>query len=387
MFFDLNIPVTAHQGHGAALQSRKNKGKQLQVTSTSIVVFTPAQVAAIEARIDLLVHLGYTVIALNQTVEKKIDPKTHVNILDELLSQLKKRTGVVFLKRLTINIDEDSEKGFGLTSASVSVTDGYDLIALVPTTPATFSAACLTHSLPSLLTAHIIALPLTLPRLPFHLKHTLVSTAIRNGAVFEVNYAGAFGDPELSHASLGVSDTGLTAKRNWWAAAREVVRVTKVKGVIVSGGVIGQGDYRSPRDVQNLMTLLGLAQNLAHDAFAVTPKSLVLRAQARKTYRAVLSQPRIVVPITSGEAVRAPSKEPSVAQAPAQSSTAAGLSATDPGTPAPPPPTPSRECHSATEKRRREPDSDTAAAGLLIRKRRTVHQPQKKKKKHGVPRR
>lgn len=115
-----------------------------------------------------------------------------------------------------------------------------------------FSAACLTHSLPSSLTAHIIALPLTLPRLPFHLKHTLVRTAIKNGAVFEVNYAGALGDPESSHASLGVSDTGLTAKRNWWAAAREIVRVTKGKGIIVSGGVIGEGDYRGSRDVQNL---------------------------------------------------------------------------------------------------------------------------------------
>lgn len=115
-----------------------------------------------------------------------------------------------------------------------------------------FSAACLTHSLPSSLTAHIIVLPLTLPRLPFHLKHTLVRTAIKNGAVFEVNYAGALGDPESSHASLGVSDTGLTAKRNWWAAAREVVRVTKGKGIIVSGGVIGEGDYRGSRDVQNL---------------------------------------------------------------------------------------------------------------------------------------
>ena len=104
------------------------------------------------------------------------------------------------------------------------------------------------------MTAHIIALPLALPRLPFHLKHTLVRTAIKNGAVFEVNYAGALGDPESSHTSLGVSDTGpgLTAKRNWWAAAREVVRVTKGKGIIVSGGIIDEGDYRGPGDIQNM---------------------------------------------------------------------------------------------------------------------------------------
>ena len=52
--------------------------------------------------------------AFNQTVERKVDPKTFVNTLDPLLGQLRKRPGVVYLKRLTIVLDEDSEKGFGL---------------------------------------------------------------------------------------------------------------------------------------------------------------------------------------------------------------------------------------------------------------------------------
>ena len=53
-------------------------------------------------------------IALNQIVESKVDPKTHVNILDPLLSVLRKRDGVLLLKRLTIILDGESEKGFGL---------------------------------------------------------------------------------------------------------------------------------------------------------------------------------------------------------------------------------------------------------------------------------
>ncbi|KAF9219037.1 PHP domain-like protein [Gyrodon lividus] len=297
MYFDLNVPVVAHEGAGVS-QSKK-KGKQPQPQNT--VVFTPAQVAAIEARVDLLVHLGYTVIAFNQIIEKKIDPKIHVNVLVLLVPQLKKRTGVVFLKRLTINLDEDSEKGFGLTSANASLVEAYDLISLAPTTSATFSVACLTHSVPSPLTAHVISLPLTLPRLSFHLKHTLVRTAIKNGAVFEINYAGALGDAESGQTNFGVSDSGLTTKRNWWAAAREVVRVTKGKGIIVSGGITREADYRGPKDVQNLITLLGLAQNSAHDASAIAPKSLILRAQTRKTYRAILSEPRLVVPTAAGE--------------------------------------------------------------------------------------
>ena len=196
-------------------------------------------------------------------------------MLDSLLNQLKKRSGIVFLKRLTIILDDDSEKGIGLvcrtiivhrtiiiflhsqTNANANLFRPYDLIALNPSTSATFSLACLTHSLPSPLTAHIISLPLTSPRLPFHLKHTLVRTAIKNGAVFEINYAGALGaesDPGSWSAMLGNQAGGsdTAAKRNWWAAARELTRVTKGKGIIVSGGVVSEIHLRAPRDVCNL---------------------------------------------------------------------------------------------------------------------------------------
>jgi len=212
---------------------------------------------------------------------------------------LRRRPGIVFLKRLTIVLDEDSEKGFGLTNSNIALVQPYDLLALATTTAATFSLACLTHSLPSPLTAHIIALPLSLPRLPFHLKHTLIRTAIKNGAVFEIGYAGALGGE--SDTSIGVGEGGAGAKRNWWAAAREVVRVTKGKGIIVSGGAGAEADLRASRDVGNLITLLGLAPNLAHDASTTTPKSLVLRAQTRKTYRAVLSEPKIIMPQADNE--------------------------------------------------------------------------------------
>lgn len=63
----------------------------------------------------------------------------------------------------------------------------YDILSLLPTTTGTFSVACLKHSVPSSLTAHVISLPLTGPRLPFYFKHTLVRTALKNGAVLEVS--------------------------------------------------------------------------------------------------------------------------------------------------------------------------------------------------------
>jgi ribonuclease P/MRP protein subunit RPP1 len=68
------------------------------------------------------------------------------------------------------------------------------------------------------------------------------------------------------------------------------------------------------------ITFLGLAQNVAHDAATTTPKSLVFRARAcfslfslraparrlqprgfsetRRTYRAVFSEPKVIIPDT-----------------------------------------------------------------------------------------
>ncbi|KAI0650330.1 PHP domain-like protein [Trametes meyenii] len=296
MFADLNVPVPAlTKQQLAQAASKKGKGKQEQ--NGPAPAFSPAQVAAIESRLELLVHLGYTVVAFNQIVERKVDPKTHVNILDLLLGQLRKRPGLVFLKRLTIVLDEESEKGFGLTNGNSALFTPYDLLALVPTTAASFSLACLTHTQPTPLTTHIISLPLTLPRLPFNLKHTLVRAALKNGAVFEINYVGALGgegDPSQSIPSGGEGGAG--AKRNWWAAAREVARVTKGKGILVSGGVYNEADLRAPRDVANLITILGVSQDVAHDASTKVAQSLVLRARTRKTYRAVLSEPKVVFP-------------------------------------------------------------------------------------------
>ncbi|KAG6853762.1 hypothetical protein C0991_001592 [Blastosporella zonata] len=253
MYYDLNVPIPDLSQSEGAFTSKKGKGKQQAASSTP--AFNASQIAAVEARVDLLL------------VHKRVDQKNHVNTVEGLLSQLKKRPGIIYLKRLTIILDDDSEKGFGLTNANASLFTSYDLIGLVPLTQATFSLACLTHSMPSPLTAHIISLPLTLPRLSFYLKHTLIRTAIKNGAVFEISYVGALGgenDPILLNA--GGAENGAGAKRNWWAASKELARVTKGKNLLISGGIVSEADLRAPRDVGNLITLLGLAQDVSQSS-------------------------------------------------------------------------------------------------------------------------
>lgn len=58
--------------------------------------------------------VGYTVFAFNQTIESAFTAHGHINYLDSLVQQLKKRDGVVYLKRLTVLMDDTSDKGTGL---------------------------------------------------------------------------------------------------------------------------------------------------------------------------------------------------------------------------------------------------------------------------------
>ena len=57
-------------------------------------------------------------------------------------------------------------------------------------------------------------------------------------------------------ADANVAESGPSAKRNWWAATRELVRVTKGKGLIISGGGVAEADLRPPRDVANLYAFI-----------------------------------------------------------------------------------------------------------------------------------
>jgi ribonuclease P/MRP protein subunit RPP1 len=77
-----------------------------------------------------------------------------------------------------------------------------------------------------------------LSRLPFHLTHNVVRTVTKNCAILEINHAGAIcDDGEPNFLNFGVSDCGVNAKRNWWAAARKILRVARGGGVVVIGGV------------------------------------------------------------------------------------------------------------------------------------------------------
>ncbi|CAD6585044.1 MAG: hypothetical protein TREMPRED_004018, partial [Tremellales sp. Tagirdzhanova-0007] len=67
------------------------------------------------------------------------------------------------------------------------------------------------------------------------------------------------------------------------------------KSVIFSSGPGGSTEgIRGPLDVVNLATILGMPANLAKDAVSLSPKRVLLKAQARRTFKAILSMPKMV---------------------------------------------------------------------------------------------
>ena len=61
--------------------------------------------------------MGYTIIGLNQIIQSKFDPSNHHNFLVEI----EDRKDLLLLRRLTIVLDEASEKGNGLVRVLIGL--------------------------------------------------------------------------------------------------------------------------------------------------------------------------------------------------------------------------------------------------------------------------
>lgn len=143
-------------------------------------------------------------------------------------------------------------------------------------------------------------------------------------------------DPTYSELSASASG-GNVGRRNVVAGGKEVVRVTKGKGVIVSSGAARWNEMRAPDDVANLCVpslalvdaadsnraqLVGLSSDQARKAVSSNALTIVKRGgesrrcmrarltagpeMTRQTYRGIISNPVLV---TTPRAKRARSDE------------------------------------------------------------------------------
>lgn len=135
---------------------------------------------------------------------------------------------------------------------------GYNIISALPLDNAAFTHVCLTLSTPGPSSVDIITLDLaSSPRLPFQLKRSMVLKAIADGAVFEVCYGSAMrsaaGQSSGVNSAAGSSmPINRDARRNVIAGAREIIRITNGKGVVLSSEVRRHLEMRGPLDLCNL---------------------------------------------------------------------------------------------------------------------------------------
>lgn len=252
-------------------------------------------------------ELRYSHVAFNHIVQSKYDPALHPNVLAPLrdgrpnppFPELDPRTrakakskqnplahanGLTQLSRLTLVLDEQSttKSGSGWVTNNAVALQSYDLLAVRPTTEATFQHACLTLSELKPFSIDIISLDFgAQPRLPFFLKRSTVNAALENGVHFEITYAQA-----LLH-----DDT--KARRNLISGARDLLRVTNGKGIFFSSQATQALSVRAPYDVINLGGIFGLTPSAAREAISNNCRSLILHSQTRKTYRGVVSHPTV----------------------------------------------------------------------------------------------
>lgn len=123
------------------------------------------------------------------------------------------------------------------------------LLSVSPTNLSSFSHVALSLSAPSPFAPTLITLdPSISPRLPFPLKRGLISSLSRAGVGFELLLRG------VTRLDLPGEQPGEAGKRrrNWIAGAREVVRATQGKGVVLSSGAAKPGEMRGTEDLINL---------------------------------------------------------------------------------------------------------------------------------------
>ena len=133
----------------------------------------------------------------------------------------------------------------------------YDLISVQPNSEKTFIAIC------GNVDVDLISLDLS-SKLPFYIKTSTVSLAISKGIYFEISYSKSIHD--------------LNARKNLVLNARNLIRATRGKNLIISSNAQNAMHLRGPYDLMNLFALFGLNPDQAKAALTKNCKSLLIQA-------------------------------------------------------------------------------------------------------------
>ncbi|GAA6016078.1 hypothetical protein JCM11491_000661 [Sporobolomyces phaffii] len=288
-----------NKGKGKATAQDASKDGQYDVVAS----WTPHDRTQVEQMVKMASHLGYSTLMLNISIPPTFDP-SKLSFPTPLFPSMDPRTAkpgtqglVLQLWRIHVeNYTDEAVKGAGqkgwygfANSTAPLYPQSTTLLSVGPTSLTSFSHVALSLSSPSAHSPTLITLdPSLSPRLPFPLKRGMISTLARSGVSFELILRG------ITRQDLEGEQPGESGKRrrNWISGAREVVRATEGKGVVISSGAKTASEMRGAQDLINLCSLIGMPPSPAKDALTVNPQRAIMRGLSlRQTYRGVISNP------------------------------------------------------------------------------------------------
>lgn len=204
--------------------------------------------------------MGYTTVALSQTISGKLPPNLSPPPLPP-----NPPNSLQLLTRLNLTLSDPSQN-----QRLNNLTQIYDLVALRPTNEKALLNACTN------LECDVISLDLSV-RLPFHFKFKMLSAAVSRGIRLEICYG------------PGVTGSGLDARRNLIGNAMGLIRATRGRGIIVSSDARRALSLRAPWDVINLTCVWGLSQERGKEAICEEARKVTALARLkRRSWRGIV---------------------------------------------------------------------------------------------------
>ncbi|KAJ5637230.1 hypothetical protein N7490_007109 [Penicillium lividum] len=203
--------------------------------------------------LNFLAELGYTTIALSQTITGKLP----ASLTPPPLPPNPPKT-LQLLTRLNLTLSDPAQN-----QRLNNLTQAYDLVALRPTNEKALLNACTN------LECDVISLDLSV-RLPYHFKFKMLSAAVSRGVRLEICYG------------PGVTGSGVDARRNLIGNAMALLRATRGRGIIVSSEAMRALNLRAPWDVINLTCVWGLSQERGKEAICEEARKVTALARLKR---------------------------------------------------------------------------------------------------------
>ncbi|KAJ9205749.1 hypothetical protein DTO021D3_1339 [Paecilomyces variotii] len=204
--------------------------------------------------LEFLAELGYTTVALSQTITGKIPPNA-----TPPSPPANAPKSLTLLSRVNIPLADPSQN-----QRLTALAETYSLVAVRPTNEKSLLNAC------NNLDCDLISLDFS-ERLPFHFKFKTLASAISRGVRFEICYG------------PGVTGSGLEARRNLIGNAMALIRATRGRGIIISSEAKRALGVRAPWDVINLACVWGLSQERGKEAICEEARKVTALAKLKRS--------------------------------------------------------------------------------------------------------